>query len=398
MARKRTEVNANALEILMQRILEKSNMILTRSIDCDMLADLISRDTSAYISGITFKRLFGFTKYPFNPSSQTLDILCKYIGGVNWNYFEQSCLGANVISKSEFEIFVSFFDLDFINSIEPHEGAFQSVSRKIAVRFREDPDSLIRNLDILMKMDHFQVFFVEHFPDYDNLCKYYFKVYQSYLTYNLKVEAQLFGNCMLFLKSFWLLDERECRKSFELISKVKINAQFHPYLVGRYFACHLLFHTHYGEKELVRQFIDSYMKLRSELPKNGKHFNDFPASEYVVSEALLHCGRFEDSIAIVNRAFAEYKLKMEFVRKGYYRQLQIIHSIACSKLNISINDEHKIKRINPEDFYFISSEYFKVLFFYLRNSECDREEALGLSRKMGNKYLELVFLGGGSTR
>jgi hypothetical protein len=65
-------------------------------------------------------------------------------------------------------------------------------------------------------------------------------------------------------------------------------------------------------------------------------------------------------------------------------------------LNISINDEHKIKRINPEDFYFISREYFKVLYLYLRNSECDREEALGLSRKMGNKYLEMVFLGGGA--
>jgi hypothetical protein len=305
-------------------------------------------------------------------------------------------LDTEVISESEFNIYVSIFDLDFINTIEPHEGAFQSVSRKIAVRFREDPDSLIRNLDFLMKRDHFQVFFVEHFPDYDNLCTYYFKVYQSYLNYNRKVEAQLFGNCMLFLKSFWMLDEQECRESLQLISRVKINAQFHPYLVGRYFACHLLFHTHYGERELVSHFVDSYMKLRSELPKNGKHFNDFPASEYIVSETLLHCGRFEDSIAIVKMAFAEYKLKMEFVRKGYYRQLQIIHSIACNKLNISINDEHKIKRINPEDFYFISREYFKVLYLYLRNSECDREEALGLSRKMGNKYLEMVFLGGGA--
>lgn len=392
MPRKKTELNENVLQILKNGILKKAELVLRRSIDCDVLADLVSKETKVYINGITFKRLFGFTKYPFNPSIQTLDILSRYIGYFNWSAFEQSCLGTKTISTSEFEIYSSFFEMDYINQIEPHEGAFQSVSRKIARRFREDPSALIRNIDMLMLKPHFQVFFVEHFPDYDNLCTYYFKVYESYLKYNHRPEAQLFGNCMLFLKSFWEMEGELCHSYIQIISKIEINNAYHPYLIGRYYASNILFHSFYGDSNLVQKYIESYLNLRDSMPKDGKHFKDFPASEYIVSEALLHCGKFREILMLLEKAISEFSIKMEFVRKGYYRQLQLIYYIAAKKLNETSNFIVGLNRINPEDFYFISQDYFKALFLHARKFPGDWDEAILLSRKMGNKYLEFVYL------
>ena len=392
MPRKKTELNENVLQILKNGILKKAELVLRRSIDCDVLADLVSKETKVYINGITFKRLFGFTKYPFNPSIQTLDILSRYIGYFNWSAFEQSCSGTKTISTSEFEIYSSFFDMDYINQIEPHEGAFQSVSRKIAQRFREDPSALIRNIDMLILKPHFQVFFVEHFPDYDNLCNYYFKVYESYLKYNHRPEAQLFGNCMLFLKSFWEMEGELCHSYIQIISKIEINNAYHPYLIGRYYASNILFHSFYGDSNLVQKYIESYLNFRDSMPKDGKHFKDFPASEYIVSEALLHCGKFQEILVILEKAISEFSIKMEFVRKGYYRQLQLIYYIAAKKLNVSSNFTVGIDRINPEDFYFISQDYFKALFLHARRFQGDCDEAILLSQKMGNKYLEFVYL------
>jgi len=392
MPRKRTELNENVLQILKNEILKKAEWVLRRSIDCDVLADLVSRETKVYINGITFKRLFGFTKYPFNPSIQTLDILSRYIGYFNWSAFEQSCLGTKIISTTEFEIYSSFYDMDAINQIEPHEGAFQSVSRKIAQRFREDPKTLIRNIDVLMLKSHFQVFFVEHFPDYDNLCNYYFKVYESYLKHNHRPEAQLFGNCMLFLKSFWEMEGELCHSYIQVISKIEINNTFHPYLIGRYYASNILFHSFYGDANLAKEYFESYLIFRDSIPKGGKHFKDFPASEYIVSEALLHCGKYVEILMLLEKVTSEFSIRMEFVRKGYYRQLQLIYYIASKKLDVNSNFKVGIDRINPEDFYFISQDYFKVLFLHARSFHGDRDEAIQLSQKMGNKYLELVYL------
>jgi hypothetical protein len=389
MPRKKTELNQIVLQMLKNKILERSELVLQRSIDCDVLAEMVSKETKVYINGITFKRLFGFTKYPFNPSIQTLNILSRYVGYLNWSNLEQSLVGEKLISKSEFEIYYSFYDLDSINEIEPHEGAFQSVSRKIAQRFREDPNALIRNIDLLMQKPHFQVFFVEHFPDYDNLCNYYFKVYESFLTFNKSTEAQLFGSCMLFLKSFWVLDQESCHRYIEVISKIQINSEFHPYLIGRYYASNILFHTFYGDSGLVEKYIDSYLKIRDIIPKNGKHFKDFPASEYIISEALLHCGRYTEILRLLEKITSEFSIKKEFVRKGYYRQLQLIYSIASKKLKLKSNFAD---RIDPNDFYFISQDYYKVLFLSARMSGNDWDEAIRLCRKMGNKYLEFVYL------
>ena len=392
MPRKRTEINKQHLENLQKKVLEQSGIQLKRSVDCDKLAKIVSEKTNSYVNGISFKRLYGFTKYSFSPAIQTLDILSQYVDHENWYHFESTLTDKHPISKQELDIYLSFYDIDFVNDVEPHEGGFQSVSRKIASRFREDPNALIRNIDNLVCKPYAQIFFVEHFPDYDKLCNYFFKVFEGYLNYKNTQEAQLFGNCMLFLKSFWLLDKKGCGNYLQQINKIKVDSSIHPYLIGRFYACNLMYDSFFRKGENMQKIYSEFIELRKELPKKGKHFYDFPASEYIFSEALLHCKEYKKCIEVVESGIQDYSFKMEFVRKGYYRQMQLVWLMASKKLNSNLKIESQLEKIKPENFYFISQKYFTVLLYCAKGTPEELEKAKNLATEMGNKYLLKVLL------
>ena len=392
MPRKKTEINKQYLKILQQKVLEHSGIQLLRSVDCDKLAKIVSEKTNSYVNGISFKRLYGFTKYPFSPAIQTLDILSQFVGCNNWYHFESTLSDNYPISKQELDIYLSFYDIDFVNDVQPHEGGFQSVSRKIARRFREDSNALSRNIDNLVSKPYAQIFFVEHFPDYDNLCNYFYKVYEGYLNYKKTREAQLFGNSMLFLKSFWLLDKKGCCKYLQQTNKIKVDSSIHPYVIGRYYACNLIYDSFFRKGENMQKIYSDFLELRKELPKTGKHFYDFPAAEYILAEALLHCKDYQKCIETIELGFNDFSLKMEFVRKGYYRQMQLLWLIASKKLNQNFKIDSQLLKIKPENFYFISQKYFTVLFYCAKGTPKDLEKAKNLATEMGNKYFLEVLL------
>lgn len=392
MPRKATEINTQRLSLLKKQIVDKSGISLSRSVDCDHLAKEVSKITKSYINGITFKRLYGFTKYPFNPSIQTLDILCQYVGFKSWNEFEYYLLENKPISKKEMDIYLSIYDLDHMNDIYPHEGAFQSVSRKIYLRLREDPRTFLMNLHELTRKPYAQIFLVEHFPDYDNPCNYYYKVFEAYLTHKTADEAQLYGHCMLFYYSFWSIDKHECGKHLQQLNKIRVNKSIHPYVIGRYYACNLLYEAFFNEGKKINELYKNYLAIRKSLPKKGKHFYDFPASEYIVSEALIHCQEYQKCQQIVELGFSDYSFKMEFVRKGYYRQMQLLWLIASKKINLEVQIESELEKINPNNFYFISQKYFTVLYLFAKGSKQSIDLAKQLAKEMNNKYLYELFL------
>lgn len=360
---------------------------MTRSVDCDKLAFIVSEQTNTYVNGISFKRLYGFTKYPFNPAIQILDILSQYIGFSNWYTFEMSLITSQPISNGELDILLSFYDFDFINHIEYHDGGIQPMSRKIALRFREDIASFKRAIPLIVKKKYAQIFFIEHFPDTDNLCNYYHLLYEAFFKENVSDSTQLFGNAMLFLKSFWQMNQGDCEKYILGINSIKIDETLHPYLIGRYFACNILYDSHFGGGKKLNEIYDRYLAMRDSLPKSGKHFMDFPASEYIVSEALLQVHQYEKCMEIVEFAFTEFPLKMEFVRKGYYRQMQLFWLISNKKSEPDFDILIDLKKIQPENFYFISQKYFTVLYLYAKGSPDDILAAQKLAQEMGNLYL-----------
>ncbi|MBU3660655.1 MAG: hypothetical protein FGM14_12320 [Flavobacteriales bacterium] len=395
MPRKKNEINQEALESLKKQVLEKSSIKLTRPTDCDELSNIIWQETKHLINPITFKRVYGFVNYPFNPSFQTLTILSQYLGYKDWIEYEQKFLNYKPISENELELYFSFFEFDSINQIEWHDGGIQSFSRKIAKRFREDPKTFKQNISKLASIPVAQKFFIEHFPDYDNLVEYYYLLFEEYLKNNNTIEGKLYGHCMLFLKALWTNNASLAKVIFGQIEPIVLPENVHPYLIGRYFSVKLYFHFFYGDRSQIPQIISDFSDRIENLPKDGKHFWDFPAAQYIFSEALLLTRNYQHCRNVVENAFLKYPIRNEFVRKGYYRQMQIFCLISDFKLGNQKLEEKLLSKINPENFYFISKRHFSIYFeyaqFLFKKNEIHLKNACKLCLQNQNQLLKLII-------
>jgi hypothetical protein len=366
MPRKKNEINQEDLANLKKQVLEKSSIKLTRPTDCEELSNLIWLETNNLINPITFKRIYGFVNYPFNPSYQTLNILSHYLGYSDWQAFEEESSNFQPITESELQIYFSFFEFDTINQIEWHDGGIQSFSRKIANRFREDPKTFKQAIPKLASIPFAQTFFIEHFPDYDNLVDYYYLIIEEYLKNNDTIEAKLYGNSLLFLKALWTINVSQAKLKFEQIDSITLPDGIHPYLIGRYFSTKLYYHFFFGDKTKTKQLISEFSERIEKLPVDGKHFWDFPAAQYIFIEALFLTENYQDCLTLIENAFSKYKIRNEFVRKGYYRQMQIFWFLSNFKIGNRNVDGQFLFKINPKNFYFISKRHFSIYFEYAK--------------------------------
>jgi hypothetical protein len=392
MPRTKFNVNLESLEKLKSELLKRTQINLSRPTDCQLLTEAISNSQGELINPITFKRIFGFVKYPFNPSLQTLNILSQFLGFKDWCDFELSCSKYTLISSDELSVYLSFFEFDSINRIEEHDGGVQSFSRKIALRFREDPETFKQVIPELASNSFAQTFFIEHFPDYDNLVGYYYVLYEVYLKNKKTDEAQLFGNAMLFLKALWTINKKEAKFYIQRMENITISKDIHPYVIGRIYACKLLYNYFFNDQKLVPKLIEEFKEKTTNLPVEGNHFRDFPAAHYIFSEALFLTKQYQSCISVVEEAFSKFPIRMEFIRKGYYRQMQIFCYLSKCKLGESQLENNFLFKINPENYYFISKRHFSIYFHWARFLNNQDIEYLNEAKKIGNQNKNMFLL------
>lgn len=382
MPRIANKINPNDLFNLKEDVLCRYGKMLNKSVDCDKIAKVVSNETKSYINGITFKRLYGFTKYPFNPSYQTLDILCNYIGFENWvEYLTIKNQNAK-ISNQEISLFKSIYNLDYINEINEYEGGIQSISRQIIKKIISAPTSFENVVNSLVTNKWAQVFIFEHFPIYDQLIPFYHYAYYQYLKHKKTNEAQIYGNSILFLKALWIFDKDEASKRIKQINKTDISLEIHPFVIGRYLACNL-YYTHFFLNRNTKYIVEKIFDFEKQIKIDNYHFKDFPAFHYIVSEALLHCNYYEETIKIIDIAFNKYQFKREFAKKGYYRQMLMFKADALFELGDKNQANLIMNKVNPANFYFISKKYYSTL-FHLTKYKLNPNQ---ISKDISNRFI-----------
>lgn len=68
--------------------------------DFDFLSQSIYERTKQVVSASTLKRFFGYLSQSGRQSRYTLDVLCQYVGYMDWNTFEQQEQGGAVIESN----------------------------------------------------------------------------------------------------------------------------------------------------------------------------------------------------------------------------------------------------------------------------------------------------------
>lgn len=395
MARTSNIVSQKQVLLLKQELILKAGFAILNPIDCEKLSDAIYRKTKFYISSSSLKRFMGFHKSDFNPSYQTLDIIsifCEYDG---WNDFINPNNHIEPVSNEELLFFKTIFNLKDYNTISDHDETMQMVSRRIAERLRQDPKAFETIIPDLAKNKLAQIFYFEHFPDYDNLVSYQYKGYIEYLKYKKTTEAQIFGNCLLFFSAFLMMDKSLMKKYHTNLMGINITNEIHPMPLGRYYQCLILF-QHFVEEKSIDKTLKHIYSIEKRLPRIGLHFKNFPGFHYFVADALILSGHYKDALKIIELATKNYIIYREFVWKGYYRQFQLMMAEAHFHLKNTKKATLLLNKINPEKFYFISRQYFTVRLNLLRiqlhkeNSNL-KKETKELINKHGFYVLNLLY-------
>jgi len=359
MARTSNKVSEKQINQLKQELVLNAGFTIKNPIDCEKLSDVIFRKTKYYISSATLKRFMGFHFSGFKPSYQTLDILAIFCGHDGWNDFINPIKRVEHVTNEELIFFKTIFDLNDYNEISDHDETMQMVSRRIAERLRKDPKAFEAILPDLAKNKLAQIFYFEHFPDYDNLVSFQYKGYVEYLKYKKTPEAQIFGNCLLFFRAFLLMDKSLMKKYHNRLMQIIIPDDMHPMPLGRYYQCLILF-QHFVENKPIDIILKQIYSIEKRLPRIGLHFKNFPGFHYFVADSLILSGHYKDAIKIIQLATNNYCIYKEFVWKGYYRQFQLMLAEAYHHLRNNKKALTLVAKINPDRFYFISRKYFLV--------------------------------------
>jgi hypothetical protein len=359
MARKKNIVSTSEIASLQKDIKSICSLELENAIDCKNLSNKILLTTGKYLSFSTLKRFFGFNKSDFSLSYDTINILKEYIA-----------ISTKQKKVSVAQVVIDFYTPKHFKEILKSDQSFQAASRTMALLLRENKNLFEETMLPLAQSKIGRAFYFELFPDYEILSSFQYKGYEHYLKHENTHEGKLFANCVLFLKYFFDNDEKMMTFYHnKALFEFKKSTQIHPFVLGRYFQVNLIYSFHFNKKN-VAKIIDEMYKSEKSQPRNAKDlFREFPGFHYFVCDGLWHAEEYKHLLKISEIALTEYEKHDEFIWKGYYDHLQIYHGLALSKLGKTKEASTKIKKIQPESFYFISRKYFTDLYEVLKNKD-----------------------------
>jgi len=358
MARKKNIVSKLEIASLQKDIKSICSLELKNAIDCKNLSNQILSITGKYLSFSTLKRFFGFNKSEFSPSYDTINILKEYIA-----------ISKKQKKVSLAQVVIDFYTPKHFKEISKSDQSFQAASRTMAMLLRENKSLFKETMLPLAQSKFGRAFYFELFPDYEILSAFQYKGYDLYLKYENSQEGKLFANCVLFLKYFFDADAKMMDFYHnKVVLQYKKAKDIHPFVLGRCYQIQLI-HSFLYQPKLITKIINEIYKAEKLQPRNAKElFREFPGFHYFVCDGLWHAEQYEHLLNISEIALTEYEKYEEFSWKGYYDQLLIYHGLALSKLGKTKEASIKIKKIQPESFYFISRKYFTTLLETLKES------------------------------
>lgn len=299
MARKRTAVNENALQLLKRLIRIKLNLDCSTSSHIQQLQHDVQLATGESLSSQTLNRFFGIIRTGFNPSVHTLDTLARYVSYKSFSEFETLNAGKkteqiNSTFSSKFIVAV-FSQIDTEDKIEP--GILQ-VIKNIATLMADDRQ-LAADVYCAMAPSVFgRKFFFEQFVNIDALDSIYGDGLQYYLLNAHNREQKFFAYVLYCYRYFLTGHATLFQKYFHLLNAFRQSEimNFHPLLVDRYYAV-LVFNQIMQKKE--NNSLDSMNEL-ADFDIWSSHAKSCYYAGYLVGEALLLAGEFGRSWEVLN--------------------------------------------------------------------------------------------------
>ena len=338
---------------------------IATSTNCDHLSREIQVKTSHYISSQTLRRLYGLVKTNTSPSLFTLDALSQYCGYEDWGQFssEKRDIDSPSAQTESFSKWVLDFYKAPLPKLWPSDDYFIAC-KNIAERIVTD-DSLFKKLPSkLAALPSGQILFFECFPYIDGLGNGYQKHLKIYLQNKSNDwQAQIFGNCLLFLGSVLTKNENQIKKYYSIVNSLSFPSpgQLHDIPTARYIGTQILYHQFMGNHSETSRWIAKGLNEYSRYyeKKELSFCNYF----FVLSEYFFLGGFYSECLELLEYV-QNPKWKKYFnnypVDLGYYEVAKVMLAISNIKIGNSTKGKQILKETNTGSFVFTKSKLYTL--------------------------------------
>lgn len=324
MARLKTVLEPSHKEQLVKRIYQTFGKPLTHSFECEVLSAEIQKVTGCAVSPNTLRRLLGFLESPFQPSIKTLNTLAVYTGFANWHSFtdQPAPLAYEPLTlDGEAAMYLDFYKIDMKEEADMN---YHSASRNIAFRILFNPGLLAKLAPALARNPVSQVYFFERFPYIDGLCTDYKRSLQLYMQ-KKNPEAQLFGNCLLFLSAFLGNAQKDLKIYIDRINQYELAPTMHPFIVARYIGSNLLYQQTINGN--ITLWLTEAMKWNTYfMRKRDNSIWSYPYFQHMMAVYLNLARLFDESYQVIRSSRqATFSYQIE---RGYVEALEVVYQLA----------------------------------------------------------------------
>lgn len=389
MARKRTAVNENALQLLKRFIKIKLNLDCSTSSHIQQLQRDIQLSTGEYLSSQTLNRLFGIIHTGFNPSIHTLDTLARYIGYKSFSEFEM--LNAEKNAEQIHSTFTSKFIVSVFSQINPEdniEPGILQVIKNIAKLMANDRQLAAEVYAAMAPSVFGRKFFFEQFVNIDALDGVYGDGLQYYLLNAANREQKFFAYILYCYRYFLTAHAALFQKYFNLLNAFRQSEimTFHPLLIDRYYAV-LVFNQVMGKKTNNRS--DNVHNELADFDIWSSHAKSCYCAGYLVGDALLLAGEFARSWDILNSDEIKPSSLTGCLQDEFITQLNIL------KLTSGFFSNHiSTKRatslfaeLNDKPLPVLSHDYLSLYLLFLKRSLFPK----AIVRKEANEQIQYLI-------
>ncbi|MBC6988878.1 hypothetical protein [Hymenobacter sp. BT491] len=229
-----------------------------------------------------------------------------------------------------------FAELSKIFDLALSESELVELGHFLGMELRTNREAAEALNPLLAAQPSGQLYFVETFVDQANLNRAYRRTITAYLQHKQTPEAQLFGNCMLFLGDFLKEDYAACTEHIAAIRRVPHSNAFHSFPQGRRVFSELV-HQYFVEGQPEIAFsMESLQNQAREIPRSRSSVDLFPSAyqffpagfHYFVAEAFFLMQRYAELLEWHDFTLALYPELEDYQDNVYTQILQAFRAVA----------------------------------------------------------------------
>jgi hypothetical protein len=312
------------LALLKYEIELQFGMQINNAADCDLLSKSVFKRTGYIVSSQTFRRLFNLIKSKSLTSRATADILATYCGYVNLEQLFFTQINAETISQDkaqEAEIYKAFFEVEVppiakgeLNVV--YEKAIGGILKKVY----NDKVLYDALMPLIAPNPTAHIYLFERFPYISGFGCGFSTGYSLYLKHKLDVEAQVFGNAMLFLAAVLTNEHSVAKVYYDRICLINIATIRHPFAIARYLGTRLLYYHITNNEKCKPEIIDLVTdRLKASSNVNSHGFHSFNIEfELMIAKYLSLAGCFQLVINILLPVYQEKALISIDMDRGFW--------------------------------------------------------------------------------